>query len=254
MEYAKQFVKYARQQLPDWQFAAIHHKAHSAAGGAAPRKGSGEDETAGDMESIEDQDPAQIVTKALNDVRGGSLAMSLDALDLDGAYAIACAALETVAKAVEPSVDAAVAHHRLQPLEHPLFDRICKRAGGSLPILDASRAKQVLYCVGLEPDTYDVQNDAVEAEEIEKTAHRFLTESRLIGSMHSKAINAVPVESYIAPQDLVFDGGPFGRQTVKKGSWVLGIKVSDPREWAKVVNGDYTGISVGGQGQRKNAE
>ena len=123
----------------------------------------------------------------------------------------------------------------------------------SVPIVNAPRNwRQLVYCVVLEPHTFDSQGDTMTPEEIEKAAHRYLTKSRVIGSEHGGAINAVPVESFIAPQDLVYEDGTFGSQRVAKGSWVIGIHIPDLKEWQKVLDGEYTGVSVGGFGLRED--
>lgn len=119
-----------------------------------------------------------------------------------------------------------------------------------LPIFKADSEKQVVYCVVLAPNEIDLQEDYMYPEDIEKAAHDYLMRSRVIGASHKRGIDATPVESYIAPQDLVYEGGPYGSQEVKKGSWVIGIKVHDPVEWEKVKSGEYTGVSVGGLGVR----
>ena len=118
-----------------------------------------------------------------------------------------------------------------------------------IPILKADKYKQIVYGVVLAPNEIDSQEDYMEPEEIEKAAHIYM-ESQLVGSEHEDGIEAIPVESYIAPQDLDFNG-QFGPQTVKKGSWVLCVKIRDPDEWEKVLNGEYTGFSVGGYGVRE---
>lgn len=117
-------------------------------------------------------------------------------------------------------------------------------------VFKADKEKQVAYCVVLEPDVMDAQEDVMTAQDIEEAAHKYMEDSREIGSGHTKIIKAVPVESYIAPQDLHFEDGPFGPQIVKKGSWVIGIHVIDKNEWAKCMDGDYTGVSVAGMGVR----
>lgn len=119
----------------------------------------------------------------------------------------------------------------------------------SVKVMKADKMKQIVYGVVLEPDMVDYQDDYMTAEEIEKTAHQYMTDYRIIGSQHDKPVLAHPVESYIAPQDFDMDGQN-GPQKIKKGSWVLGVKVVDPKEWEKVVNGEYTGFSVGGMGSR----
>lgn len=128
--------------------------------------------------------------------------------------------------------------------------KIAKKVDLAVPIIKKDQLKQVAYCVVLEPDMMDSQEDVMSADDIEETAHAYMVRSRVIGSGHEKPIDAIPVESYIAPQDLTFEGGPYGDQVVKKGSWVLGIKVNDPDEWEKVMSQDYTGVSVAGYGER----
>ncbi len=117
-------------------------------------------------------------------------------------------------------------------------------------IKKADNEKQVAYCVVLEPNSVDSQNDWMTAEDIEDAAHSYIMKSRVIGSQHMKTIKAEPVESYIAPHDMYWDEGENGSQIVKKGSWVLGIKVHDAGEWEKVKSGEYSGVSVGGFGTR----
>lgn len=120
----------------------------------------------------------------------------------------------------------------------------------TIPIMKMNGAKQIVYGVVLAPNEIDAQEDFMEPEEIEKAAHLYLAKSRIVGASHSKPVEAYPVESFIAPQDLSFTGQN-GPQIVKKGSWVLGVKVVDPAEWKKIVDGEYTGFSVGGFGLRQ---
>lgn len=115
----------------------------------------------------------------------------------------------------------------------------------------ANRAKQIIYCVVLSPEESDQQEDFMLAEDIEIAAHRYMLNSRLVGSMHTKLIKgAAPVESYIAPFDMKWESGPYGPQTVKKGAWVVGLKIFDAAEWAKVEDGTYQSVSVSGIGLR----
>jgi len=113
-------------------------------------------------------------------------------------------------------------------------------------ILKADEERRLVYGVVLEPDTVDSQGDIISAAEIEKAAHKFLVKSRVVGDRHSKKANAEVVESYIAPDDFEMGG-----QKVKKGSWVLGVHISDDRLWDAVKKREYTGFSVGGFGIRE---
>jgi hypothetical protein len=126
-----------------------------------------------------------------------------------------------------------------------------KTASKVVRIAKADAAKQIIYGVVLEPFTPDLQGDILTPDDIEDAAHGFLGTSRIIGSEHGAPIEAYPVESFIAPQELVFDG-PEGRSVVTKGSWVLGVKVNNPDEWAKVCQNDYNAFSVGGYGVRED--
>lgn len=119
-----------------------------------------------------------------------------------------------------------------------------------VPIAKISSKRQIVYCVVLSPEESDEQEDYMTAEDIELACHRYMLNSRVVGVNHTKAINAKPVECYIMPMDMEWDGGQYGPQKVKKGSWVVGLKIFDKSEWAKVENGDYEGVSVSGVGLR----
>lgn len=108
-----------------------------------------------------------------------------------------------------------------------------------------SDEKQIIYCVVLEPEVEDLQGDVVSAEEIEKAAHDYMVFSRTIGDAHKSWTEAAPVESFIAPVDMVVEG-----ESIKKGTWVMAIKVFAPAMWEAVKSGAYTGVSIGGQAFR----
>lgn len=116
-------------------------------------------------------------------------------------------------------------------------------------ILKADDELRIVYGVVLEPDTEDLQGDILDAETIEKAAHGYLQESRVVGDSHMVQAAADVVESYIAPADI-----QLGEQTVKKGSWVMGVKVNDDEMWAAVKKGEFSGFSIGGFGTREPVE
>lgn len=252
MDYLEAFRHHAKKELPDWQYARIHHRAHSAAGGSAPRKST---EIQKDMPGV-DQSHVDVPLGSDGRRRRKSLYDHLINKAMDNVAETE--ARRKMGKQLHWMVaKRALAKKTLQvPIKAHLRVAVVKRAdasNGAVPIIGANAPKQILYCVVLEPDTFDFQNDIMTPEEIEKAAHDFMTHSRVIGSMHEREINARPVESYIAPQDLEFDGIN-GNQLVRKGSWVLGIKVNDPEEWSKVLNGEYQGISVHGEANRDPVE
>ncbi|RYF12795.1 MAG: hypothetical protein EOO40_00380 [Deltaproteobacteria bacterium] len=137
------------------------------------------------------------------------------------------------------------------PARLAMANLVNKAAHKVVQIAKADDDKRICYGVVLEPHSADGQGDVMTPEDIEAAAHGYLSTSRVIGSEHGAPIDAVPIESFIAPQNLTFDG-PQGRTTVTKGSWVMGVKVINDDHWQMVKAGDYTGFSVGGYGLRED--
>lgn len=114
------------------------------------------------------------------------------------------------------------------------------------PIAKSDGEQRLVTGIVLEPDEIDTQNDTIDAEGILKTAHNFLSkynrESEM-GHMHRRLgdIGVDLVESYIAPMDFTI-----GEEPVKKGSWIITVKVHDDRLWQDVKSGKLTGFSIGG--------
>lgn len=109
-------------------------------------------------------------------------------------------------------------------------------------ITKKDESKRLIYCVVLEPDSFDLQNDSITTDEIERAAHQYAMESRIVGLQHEEVAKAYVVESFIAPVDF---------ETVKKGSWVMAIKVPDDAIWQAIINDELTGLSIGGVGERE---
>lgn len=119
----------------------------------------------------------------------------------------------------------------------------------TIPIAKLDAPKRIAYGVVLEPDSVDLQDDVLTAEEIEKAAHLFMEQSQLVNEMHEdlEAVGRV-VESYVAPADFWL-----GDQLVKRGSWVMATRFSE-EIFAKVQSGEYTGYSIEGIGRRTPVE
>lgn len=112
--------------------------------------------------------------------------------------------------------------------------------------------QRIVYGVVLNPEVRDSQGDIISKEEIEKTAHNFMTSYRAIDVQHSEVTKtedgrpiAEPVESFIVPADMNFYGA-----TIRKGAWVLGVRVNDDATWQEVKDSDRTGFSMAGTGTR----
>ncbi len=100
---------------------------------------------------------------------------------------------------------------------------------------------------GTAPFNPDTQNDVYSAEDIQSTCHKFNAEFQNIGLMHTSLINGDVqiLESYIAQTDFEIGG-----QAVRKGSWIMALKVLSATLWADIKAGKLTGLSIGGDAFR----
>lgn len=112
-------------------------------------------------------------------------------------------------------------------------------------ILKAEQEQQLVTGIVMEPGEFDAHGDVTTADEIERAAHMYLLNSRVVGEQHSKPAPAYVVESWIAPSDMTV-----GEQDVKAGSWLMTVKVDDEEMWGQVKSGDFTGFSIGGFAQK----
>ena len=116
------------------------------------------------------------------------------------------------------------------------------------------KGEELHYVLGvvLEPETVDLttteksKGDIYSAEEIRKAAHNFMMRYRGEGNpLQHRAYSNTSVkvvESYISPADFVVN-----KQTIKKGSWVMGSLIMDNEIWKLVKKGEITGYSVRGK-------
>lgn len=109
------------------------------------------------------------------------------------------------------------------------------------PFVRKEKAKRIVYGPVLIPGEPDSDGDVVKAEKIEEVAHKFIEEYGNIDLMHSLKNVGRVVESYIAPVDL-----HFGEVSVPKGSWMMGVRVTDDETWDLVKKGRLTGFSIMG--------
>lgn len=181
---------------------------------------------------------------------GDKAADVLRALPQDRAKALFSEAIgEAIAKAADPeSADPAGA------AAEPVPERQWKRA---IVQKDAGEQRYVLGVVA-EPESEDTQGDKETEVTIEKAAHGFMeayadgygtdAERGHVGKQHKSIVDGkvVVLESYIAPTDMTF-----GEQTVKKGAWLMAVRVRDDQLWEEVKKGDLTGFSFGGTAVRR---
>lgn len=116
-----------------------------------------------------------------------------------------------------------------------------------IEVLKSDDEKRLIYGIVLKPDVADAHGDLMEVSEIEKSAHNYLMFYREAGEEHRQRAEAVIVESYLAPVDFIQNN-----REVKKGAWVVAMKVLDDTLWLKVKTGSLNAFSAGGYARREN--
>ena len=118
-------------------------------------------------------------------------------------------------------------------------------------IFKSDKPKQIVYGVVyplFDDDKFDSQNDRMSADEIEKMAHGYMSDSQDYDIQHSvfnvPREHAMVVESYIAPTDIIVN-----EKTIRKGSWVMATKLSDEL-WKLAESGKLNAYSIYGKGKR----
>lgn len=108
------------------------------------------------------------------------------------------------------------------------------------PFVLKDEEQRIVYGPVLVPDEPDSDGDLVTAERIEKVAHSFVENYGNIDVQHSLNNVGRLVESYLLPMDLETDDG----DVVPKGSWMMGVRVTDDDAWSSVKDGTLGGFSI----------
>jgi len=119
----------------------------------------------------------------------------------------------------------------------------------SIPLIKGTNPADERYVLGvvLEPEVVDAQGDIYSAEEIRQAAHRFMEEFGGLGLMHRFRVNGQVkvLESYLAPADVEIGG-----VRLRKGTWLLAVRILSDELWEQVKDGALTGFSIGGSARR----
>lgn len=101
------------------------------------------------------------------------------------------------------------------------------------------------------PVAPDTQGDVYSDDAIRKTAHGWMEKGGNVGLMHRLNVSArvSVLESYLAPVDFTFGEGESAYK-VRKGTWLLALRIHDDNLWKKVKDGTLNAFSVGGSTQR----
>lgn len=109
---------------------------------------------------------------------------------------------------------------------------------GPLVVKDAER--RIVYGPVLVPDEPDSDGDVVSAERIETVAHKFVENYSNIDLQHSLKNVGHLVESAVLPVDW-----PVSEDVmVPKGSWIMGVRVTDDDTWEAAKSGELSGFSI----------
>lgn len=116
-----------------------------------------------------------------------------------------------------------------------------------VPLLKTAEER---ICCGIVyvPDEEDSQGDFASAREIRKAAYRFMESHQVFRVNHDRLAKTRILESYLAPANFTIQ-----KQVVKKGSWVLTVRVLDEKIWAAIKKGTITGFSMAGTARRDAA-
>ena len=114
-----------------------------------------------------------------------------------------------------------------------------------VPLIKVLKEKQQVTGVVLQPDSVDAQRDTIPEEVVSKAAHKFLAnynKKTKLGEQHSVFKSQIDLlESYTAPVDLIIEN-----KLIKKGTWMMIVKILNSELWEKVKTGKITGFSIGG--------
>ncbi len=117
-----------------------------------------------------------------------------------------------------------------------------------VPILKVNQEKRLLTGEVLIPDEVDAHNETITAEIIEQAAYDFLANfgregGSKMGLMH-KMFGDIGIE--LVASGLVMQNTIIGGKRVKKGTWLMTVRVVSDSIWNQVKRGELTGFSIGG--------
>ena len=110
---------------------------------------------------------------------------------------------------------------------------------------------KLVYSAVAIPGEPDYDGEILTESEIQYAAHKFMSDYRVIDPEHVCALTkecinvGTPVESTILKRPMTVKAIHGGNDmTLPKGSWILGIEITDPNEWNRIVTGEATGLSL----------
>jgi site-specific DNA-adenine methylase len=139
-------------------------------------------------------------------------------------------------------------------------------------IAKADEAERFVLCVVLEPNDGskgapldpDAHKDIYSAEEIYRAAHWYMERYQRHKLQHGRGDlyrgRFLPkskiqiLESTIVRWPGTMTDPQGKQQKIRKGTWLLGLKIHDDQIWQKILRGEITGLSIGGTAVRAPAK
>lgn len=114
-----------------------------------------------------------------------------------------------------------------------------------VPVLKFDAEQRLVTGIVLEPNEVDAQGDTISPDVIEKAAHDFLAEynrRNRMGVQHSMFgdVGVDLAASWVTHEDTSING-----EAVKKGSWLMTVKVLSDSIWQRIKKNEITGFSIG---------
>jgi len=118
-----------------------------------------------------------------------------------------------------------------------------------VPLFKVSEEEQIVGGIVYEPMREDVQGDYATEKEIRDACYYYMEHSKKFKLQHkgqqiTQKINIL--ENYITPADFEVN-----KQKVKKGSWILIIRILNASIWKDIREGKITGFSMAGLAHRR---
>ena len=104
----------------------------------------------------------------------------------------------------------------------------------------------VVKAVALIPDKVDGNGEALSEAEIYKAMLKFMDYQNVDSQHDFIEGKGKVVMNWILDKEEQFELKNGGTATYPKGTWLVGVKVNDPKEWDKIKSGERTGFSIAG--------
>lgn len=114
----------------------------------------------------------------------------------------------------------------------------------SLTVVDVQKSddQRIVSGIVYEPDTLDAHGDFMTEASIKDMAYYYMEHGKVVGFQHTKdATRDVAIlESYLTPYEGVLEG-----RKIKKGTWMMTVRVNNQKLWNMIKSGKLTGFSFG---------